>query len=234
MYRRLVPLCGLFLLAGCFGDDTSSMLVSPSPFGPQARPNLPTRATHAPATEAVAVHVAEVGRKVLDANPQIALRPHFTTSGDPKPDVAHQFNGTSFESPQIVITEGLVRQCRGDNQLAAVLSLELARLVVEREALVPPRSRLSDRTVPPDVPVGNDSHGAFGSSDGTRHVELAMLDKQRVRPHTPAPVPPPPELLARGYLTRAGFASGDLDDVLPVLQRAEEQAPAAVLGAPQR
>jgi hypothetical protein len=225
MSRRLVPLGGLLLLGGCFGEDTRSLLVAPSPFGPQARPATPIRTAHSPAREEVAKRVALVGRKVLEANPQIAVRPVFLTLGTPQLDVFHESYGDSLEHTQITISEGLVNQCRGDGQLAAILALELGKLVSEREAMVPPKARLADHRPPPDVPVGNEGHSAFGPSDGTRYVELAKLDKQRVRPHTPALPPPAPDVLARGYLTRAGFAGADLDDVQPLLRKVEEQPP---------
>jgi hypothetical protein len=225
MNRRVVPLGGLLLLmTGCFGEDTSSLLVSPSPFGPQARPVRPTQVAHAPATEEVAKRVGAVGLKVVTANPQMALRPQFISIGSPQLEIFHQTTGASFESTQIWITEGLVRQCRTEAQLAAVLAMELGKLVSEREAMVPASTRLPDRRPPPDVPVGTDSRGAFGSPDGTRYVELAKLDKQRVRPHTPPPPPPAPEVLARAYLTRAGYAAGDLDDVTPLLRQAEDHS----------
>jgi hypothetical protein len=224
--NRRWPLGGLLLLAaGCFSEDTNSLLVSPDPFGTQPRPATPatiTRVAHAPATEAVAKRAALVGQKVVVANPQTALRPEIITIGSPKPEIFHQVSGASFQNTIIYMTEGLVRQCNTDGQLAAVLAMELGKMVSEREALVPARTRLSDRRPPPDVPVGNDSRGTFGSSDGTRYVELAKLDKQRVRPNAAPPAPPAPEVLARSYLTRAGYAATDLDDVTPLLRQAEE------------
>jgi len=91
MNRRVLPLGGLLLLAtGCFTEDTSNLLVSPSPFGPTPRPVTPTRVAHAPATEEVAKRVLAVGAKVVAANPQMALRPVFETAGLPQPEIFHQ------------------------------------------------------------------------------------------------------------------------------------------------
>jgi hypothetical protein len=104
------------------------------------------------------------------------------------------------------------------------LALELGKVVSEREAQLPARSRVEDRGPPPEVRIGTDSGGAFGASDGTRLAELAKADQHRQRPDTAPPPPPAPEVLARIYLTRAGFARTDLDDVTPLLRRAEDSA----------
>ena len=67
----------------------------------------------------------------------------------------------------VVITEGLVRQCTSDGQLAAVLCTELGRLVSEREALAPPSVRKPER-----LPV------SFGSTSSSR----ARLMRSLVEP----------------------------------------------------
>jgi hypothetical protein len=224
MTGRIWPACGLVLLAlGCFHEDGRPLLVSANPFGTPAPPKLPTHLTNAPATEETAKRVATIGRKVLDANPQIALRATFRTIGAPQPEVFHRGYGP-LRGCEVFVTEGLVRSCKTDGQLAAVLCMELGRVVSEREALASPKMRLQDRAPPASVPVGNDSGGTFGSPDGTRYVELAKEDRYRRRPGVPPPPPPEPDVLARGYLSRAGFHAGDLTDVLPLLRQAEDHS----------
>jgi hypothetical protein len=219
------PLLGglLLLAAGCFADDKPP-LVAPSPFGPTAQVPGATRLVNAPApepTQEVALRVAAVGKKVQDANPQIAMSVTFTTVGAPHPEAFHRALGANFQGCQVIVSEGIVRQCRTDGQLAAVLALELGKAVSEREAQVPASARMAEPGLPIDVPVGNDVRGPFGASDMTRLAELAKRDRQRPRPEAPPP-PPVPEVLARGYLSRAGFAASDLTDVLPLLRQAED------------
>jgi hypothetical protein len=211
---RWLPL--LLAASGCLSEDGKPMLVSADPFGGAPRLPPPQRVAHAPATEETARRVTLVGEKVLTSNRQIGLHPLFLTVGSPQPDIFHH------EGREVWVTEGLVRQCKTDGQLAAVLCQELGKMVAEREALASPAARVPDRGPPPEVRVGNDQGGAFGASDGTRLVELARADKERHRPSLPPPPPPPPEVLARVYLQQAGFAATDLEDVLPLLRQAEE------------
>jgi hypothetical protein len=223
MLRRLLPAGALVLLVGCFHDQGRPLVVSANPFDAPAPPRLPTHLTNAPATEETAKRVAALGRKVLEANPQMALHATFRTIGAPQPEVFHRGYGP-LRGCEVFITEGLVRRCQKDGQLAAVLCMELGRVVSEREALASAGTRMHDRAPPPAVPVGNDSGGSFGSPDGTRYVELAKEDRYRRRPGTPPPPPPDPAVLARGYLSRAGFHAGELTDVLPLLRQAEEHS----------
>jgi hypothetical protein len=180
----------------------------PAKFGPKLTVTVP-------ASEEAARRVVTVGAKVVSANRSTGLRPAFSTIGAPEPEIFHR--GTA----EVWITEGLVRQCKTEGQLAAVLSRELGKMVSEREALASASVRAPDRGPPVNVPVGTDSRGAFGAADGVRLAELAKYDKTRHRPDDPLPPPPDPDVLARTYLTNAGFTTADLDDVAPLLKTAE-------------
>ncbi|MBY0526646.1 MAG: hypothetical protein K2R98_24835 [Gemmataceae bacterium] len=212
----LVPV--LALAIGCVGEESRTLLVPDSPFKPPTAPASPaspamTRASYAPAATQVAARVDTVGRNIIAANPQTGIRPLFMTIGSPQPEVFHR--GTS----EIGITEGLVKQCTTDAQLAAVLSYELGKMISEREALAAPRTRAMLQEPPQNVPVGNDSGGFYGSSaDLTRLAEQAKFRPPASRE---APPPPPdPKALARDYLTKAGFAPTELDLAEPILKAA--------------
>jgi hypothetical protein len=214
----------VLLVCGCLGEGDHTRLVSPSPFG--STPPVPravplTQAAHAPAAEEAAKRVLVVGQKIIDANPQIGLRPRFLVAGAPQYEVFHRSG--PFKTYEVWVTDGLVRACKTDGQLAAVLCHEVGRIVSEREALLSSEVRLAEDRTPPDVRVGNDSGGAFGASDGTRYAELAKLDRARRRPSA-APPPPDPLVLARGYLTRAGYSADDLAEAAPLLRKAEDSA----------
>src|SRR5262249_52199835 len=156
--------------------------------------------------------VLKVGEKVVQANPEIGLHPAFTTIGAPNPEVFHRREGKVC---QVVISEGLVRQCKTEGQLAAVLCQELGKMVSEETALSKTSAGSSDRS-PPYVPVGNDQGGSFGAADGTRYAELAKLNRDRPQPKATPVTPPAPDVLARTYLQKAGYAVADLDDARPL------------------
>ena len=83
-----------------------------------------------PASTDTAARVDTMGRRILAANPGIGGKPMFTTIGAPQSEVFHR------GMTDVFVTEGLVRECT-DEQLAAVLCLELAKMVREREAATP-------------------------------------------------------------------------------------------------
>jgi hypothetical protein len=222
MTCRVLPVAAVLVLAsaGCLSDEKKVTTVAPNPFGAAPGKQM-TRAMHAPATEAVSLRVAELGRKIVRANPQIKAQTAVTTVGDPQPQIFHSAQNGIW---QVVISEGLVRQCKTDGQLAAVLSQELGKLASEQSALARPAPRRPERPPLPYVPVGNDITGPLGGADGTRQMELARYEKGRRQAEQLPPPPPPPESLARAYLVNAGFAAADLEAVAPLLRAADQNA----------
>lgn len=220
MARRLLSVGVAFVVtAGCLGQDGKFTLVPGNPFG--GSPSVPSSANLKanPATEAVARRVIQVGTKVVKANPQIGLQPVFQTWGSPKPEIFHHLDTNSCT---ITITEGLVNGCNSDAQLAAVLSHELGKVVSERVARGGRVAQVQDdRTPPMEVRVGNDLGGSFGAGDATHLAELGKFEGQRRRSVPTALAPPPPDVLARGYLRNAGYTAADFDAVAPLLRAAD-------------
>ncbi|MBV9122517.1 MAG: M48 family metalloprotease, partial [Planctomycetes bacterium] len=132
-----------------------------------------------------------------------------------QPEIFHK--GTQ----EVYITEGLVKQCQTDGQLAAVLCHELGKMVSEREALAGPKVLHPDRPPPIEVPIGNDNIG--GTPDLT-----GLAERAKFSPHPPpaSPVgvslPPDPNVLARGYLAKAQFSEAELDNVQALLAAAAQ------------
>jgi hypothetical protein len=214
MSRHVWPLWLSLVLpaAGCFSDGPQK-LVSANPFGTTPTKNVPTQVMYAPATEETGKRVGLIGEKLLAANRPVSVHPVFQTIGSSQPEVFHR------DTTAVYITEGMVRECKTDGQLAAVLAVELGKMISEREALARPASRMPDRWVPMEVRVGNDVGGSFGAADGTHLAEVAKAQRQR---GDDAPPPPPaPEVLARCYLCKAGYSSDELSDVTPRLKKAE-------------
>jgi hypothetical protein len=211
------PLCSMVL--GCVFDEPKTPVVSSPTFvgGAPVPPGMPvSRANYPSAPLESAARVDTVGMQLVAANKEIGLQPQFRTIGAPQPEIFHY--GTS----NVLITDGLVKQCATDGQLAAVLARELAKMVAEREVLAPPETRRPERLPPMEVRIGSENGGGFGpSSDQTHLAELGKYEKERrnlTRPLTP----PDPDVLARSYLTKAGFAPAELDAALPLLQSASE------------
>ncbi len=209
--------CLVVLVCGCLPldltDQRSTALVSNNPFGVQASPTTQAKANFAPASQEVSLRVDQVGREILAANPQIGLRPLFATIGAPQPELFH------VDAKLVYVTEGLVKQCKTNAELAALLSFELGRMVAEREARTSPEVRNPERLPPIQLPTGNASQGL-----PTDQIALAELGKfEKANPRRPSALPrPDPYKLAGGYLEKTGYQRTDLDTVNPLLQAAEQ------------
>ncbi len=216
--RRSLGSLPLLLLAGCLPLQT----LDPS-LGPQETPLVPARPfggpaqqtaakpSFTPASGEMALRVDLVGRKVLAANPSVGVRPLFATLGAPHPEIFHQ--GTQV----IHVTEGLVKRCKNDGELAALICLELGKMVSEREALASRRGRLPAGPPPISVPVGNASE--FHPTDQVAAAELARYENERKQAARRRP--PDPQALAADYLQKAGYDRATLDAVAPLLEAAD-------------
>jgi hypothetical protein len=214
MIHRSWLLAGPVLLAaGCLNQQSETSLVPDNPFGYTPPAPTQTRAAYAPAPLETAARVDTLGRKILAANKETGVKPLFRTIGVPQAEVFH------YGTAEINITEGLVKQCQTEGQLAAILCTELGKMVAEREALAGPEARQPDPLPPPEVRIGTDNAGSLGTPDQTRLAELAKFEK---RPrHSTLPLTlPDPQALARTYLTQSGYTEKDLDDAGPLLRSA--------------
>jgi hypothetical protein len=211
---------------GCLAAAGCSHLDNPAPFavppaGPAAAAPLP--ANLPPSTEAARVNA--VGRCILAANPINGLdvrTVRFTTIGAPQAEIFHR--GATAEltrwTADVFITDGLAKQCTTDGQLAAVLCLELGKLVSEREAMTPQAVRQPERLPPIDTGLNRDLAYSGVPADQTRARELADYDRDRRRAQQ-AVAPPDPVALARLYLVRAGYHDADLQSAGPLVQQAQ-------------
>ncbi len=208
----VMPLCGCFppLLEG----EKSTSLVPNNPFGTEAPPAASTRANYAPAAQEIALRVDKVGKDLLEPNKTIPVRPLFGTIGTPDVEIFH------IGSNLIYVTEGLVKQCKTNAELAAVLSVELGKMVVERDAHLSPEVRNPEKMPPIRLPTGNGVNGLGGEMTAT--AELGKFEA--TNPKTSPRMLPrlDPTKLARGYLEKAGYQSTDVDAVGSILQTAEK------------
>ncbi len=207
----------LLLTIGCLPEQMHAQRIPENPFSAsEPIPPAPVRAAYTPAAQAVAARVDLLGRKLVADNPQMGLHPQFVTIGAPQAEIFHR--GTN----ELDITEGLVKQCTTDGQLAAILCRELGKMVAEREARAAPRARQALVEPPPTVQMGN-TNGSF-SGDVTM-TALAEQAKYRPPAYREPPAPPPdPDVLARDFLTRAGYQGSELDAAAPLLKSASGNA----------
>jgi hypothetical protein len=220
--RRSLVLGPFLLLTGCLplqlldpsGTESGTPLVPTSPFGTAAP--VEAKAVSVAYTQApwgTSARVDRVGCSVRAANPSIGVKPIFATSAVAHAEIFHVAPHT------IHITEGLVKQCKTDGELAAVICLELAKMVSEREAQSGTRGHGLDEPPPIEVPIGN--AGQFTASDQVAVAELARYEAARKR-RGGKHLPPDPHALARGYLEKAGYDRRELDAAAPVLEAAEK------------
>jgi hypothetical protein len=212
---RYAGLLGLLALVGCFpmnNPEGSLGLVPHNHFGVEPPPPAPTKVNFAPGSEEVSRRVDKIGRDLLAANPQLGLKPLFATIGAPQPEVFH------VDTHLVYVTEGLVKGCRTDAEVAAVLAVELGKMVADREAGLSPDIRDPAKMAPIQPVVGSGIQGNPG--DFTAMAELGRFEK--ANPKTPKRLPrPDPQRLARAYLEKGGFQATDLEAVVPLLQAAE-------------
>lgn len=216
---------GLFAVMGCVTTDTPLTAVPGSVFGFAPTPASDTKVSYAAPGLEAATRVETVGTLIRRSNPQIAFTPLYQTIGSPQPEIFHR--GVS----EILITEGLVKECKTDAQLAAVLSMELGKMVSERMAEMPSAVR---EDPPIELRVGNDGGGSFGDADQLRRAELAKFQKQDRQRMRQATASADPKNLAVAILQKAGFTPADLDSVSPILADAAENRSLAkqMLNAP--
>jgi hypothetical protein len=116
-----------------------------------------------------------------------------------------------------------VRQC-SEGQLAAVLSVELGKMVSERQAQAVVKDAVPERDPPPPLFIGGDNTSSRGAADLTHLAELAPYerDRRQAAARAAAAAPPDPQVLAHGILLKAGYSATDLQAADPVLKLAAQ------------
>src|SRR5882724_3383350 len=102
---------GSFAIVGCVTTDAPLTAVPSSVFGFAPTPAADTKVNYAPPSLEIAGRVDALGTKIRVANKQIPFQPLFRTIGSPQPEIFHR--GVA----EILITEGLAKQCKTDAQL---------------------------------------------------------------------------------------------------------------------
>lgn len=176
-------------------------------------PNIPNMANYPKPDIAVAARVDEVGQRIIEINTFTGIEPFFTTIGVPESVLFHRGPNNLF------ISEGLVKLCKTDAELAAVLCSELGQMVAEKKAA---KRYGIDRDSIPDVALpgsGSVMSGGGTPFDAARQAELGYMQRQPRATPTVDPVDAARQ--ARQLLTGAGFDGAVLDQVQPLLKQSE-------------
>ncbi|MCS6975997.1 MAG: hypothetical protein NZM31_03160, partial [Gemmatales bacterium] len=148
--------------------------------------------------------VEAVAARILEKNRQLGLNPRFEVVPGSERKMLRQGDRI------VQLSEGLVDACVRDEQLAALLALELGRMASQRQA---ERPGDDERLPPMEVPIGGPDGGGFGPQ--LRQAEMAKLGLDRRRPAS-NPVANA-EDIARQVLTRAGYPPTEVEPAKTLL-----------------
>ncbi len=212
MTRPLLVAALLVGLTGCLDEELNDPAIRNKPV---ELPDVPKASVDA------AARVDQVGRQLVSQSLFLGVEPTFHTYGHKNPEIFHpDLNG-------VFVTEGLVARCKTDEELAAVLALELATMSTERRTAERLRGAGSMPPVPDSATVSPGGVAADQNQLGTQ----AMIDRQTSKPKRAAPEDP--RAAAADILRSAGFDPKSLEQVAPLVREAADNHAAAV-GLPGR
>jgi hypothetical protein len=176
-----------------------------------------------PASTETAARVDVLGRKLLAGSPFLfAQEPSFQIIGVPEPELFHR------DSTGLFITEGLVKKCESEAELAAVLASELGHMVAEQRRT--DRMKLPDPIPPAALPRGVDGTTDL---DPGRAIELADLELNYRKPaERRILATTDPKTIAENCLNDAGFDPKVLKKVEPLIRAARRNQTLAQQLAP--
>lgn len=164
------------------------------------------------ASLAAAERVEVLSRLIIARNTFTGIEPHIFTIGVKEATLFHR------GPEELFISEGLVNQCKTDEELAAVLCAELGQMVAEMRT-----AKSLGREVSPirDASFGAGSVAAGGGPyDAGQQANLAYHEKQH--PRAAVGIDPADAKKTAGELmTGAGFNPSELERVQPLLKQSD-------------
>jgi hypothetical protein len=157
---------------------------------------------------AIVERVELLGKRIIAQNAFTGIEPLFNTAGVSESVLFH------IGTEQLIISEGLVKQCKTEAELAAVLCSELGQMVAEKRAVR--RVGAERDSFPESALPGGASVGGGTPFDAGHAAELGYRDRLPKPPPTIDPANS--EKLARDLLKGAGFDPASLDNVKPLLK----------------
>ncbi len=185
------------------GNSSSGWRPSPTSAGEAVTREIVPRADASHQMAAVSddqqlrIRAERIFHRLLQTQPPVDPVPRLLVVSRPELFLRHQ------PPDQVIVSVGLLRQCRTDGELATVLSFPLARWLQQPG----PASPVLDRP-PPDVPIGPES-STYGELPPWRQAELVKTGhahRQSVRVPSRDPI-----LLARQMVLRAGYSDAEFE-----------------------
>ncbi|MCE9561405.1 MAG: hypothetical protein K8U57_05065 [Planctomycetes bacterium] len=156
--------------------------------------------------------VEMLGRRINTQNVFTGIEPHFYMMDIP--EVALYHRGTE----ELFISKGLVKKCKTEAELAAVLCTELGQMIAEKRGV---KRAGGDRDTIPDAALpGGAVVGGGTPTDLGREAEIAYHERRHPRGAKPASSDNPAKL-SRELLKGAGFDEAELDRVEPLLRQSK-------------
>lgn len=202
MRRFLFLSAAIGLLPGCLSDDAPKPVIDSKPIDVSAAKEAPV---------GMAARVDQVGRQLVGSNPFLGVDPVFHTLGRGELEVCHP------DIHGLFVTSGLIERCNTDDEVAAVLASELAKMVAERRA--------SDRMGKPEpmrqIAVGGNLNSGGDTSDLNQLGTQAIFDQTLTPPGRSKPNPAADNRkAAEDILKAAGYDTKALAAVEPLLAEA--------------
>lgn len=158
---------------------------------------------------ATAQRVDELGRKIIAQNTFTGIEPMFHTIGVPETVLFHR--GTE----ELMISEGLVKQCKTEAELAAVLCSELGHMMADKRGA---KRAGADRDSIPSIGMPTSAGLGGGSpADSARTAELAYQEKRAKA--IAAGETADASKFASDLMRGSGFDPAELDRVAPLLKQ---------------
>jgi hypothetical protein len=162
----------------------------------------------------VAERVETLGHKIIAQNALTGIEPLFYTIGVPESVLFHR------GAEELFISDGLVKQCKTEAELAAVLCTELGQMVAEKRAVRrvgAERDAIADNSLP-----GGASVSGGNQYDPIRAAELGYRDKQ---PKLAPPVAPADVAkLSADLMKGSGYDPAVLEQIQPLLKQSDRGA----------
>jgi hypothetical protein len=168
------------------------------------------------ATVQMAARLSNVGQTLLAASPFAGVTPSFFVMGTAEPAVAHP------DAFGVFVSDGMTALCQSDDDLAAVVALELAAMIVEKRNL--DRLGLAD-------PAAAFIRGDDTTESPIQDPNAKVVSTARKRPST-EPVAEPQQV-AKDLLTAAGYDEAALARMAPIVAAARDKVdPSRTIGGP--
>ena len=154
----------------------------------------------------VARRVDELVKRIVDQNTFTGIEPIVRVLGVPESVLFHR--GTA----EVFISEGLVKKCKTEPELAAVLCSELGKMMAQKKAGI---TVGRDRDSIPEIALP----GIGSDASRVREAELALqqkrIDEKRAQEQSEE------SQLAKQLLKGAGFNPAELDSVQGMLRQSD-------------